>query len=48
MSNTEYIRLNTLAMQIIMISHISELIESADRVFDVSIKNGVSQVEVKK
>ena len=35
-----------LGLQIIMVSHSQELIESADRVFGVSIKDGVSGVSV--
>ena len=36
-----------LGFQIIMISHINELIDCADRIIDVSIKNDTSQVEIK-
>ena len=36
-----------LGLQIIMISHIAELIECADRIIDVSIKNNVSEIEIK-
>jgi len=36
-----------LGLQIIMISHINELINCADQIIDVSIKNNVSEIEVK-
>lgn len=36
-----------LGLQIILISHITELIQCANRIIDVSMKNGVSTVEVK-
>lgn len=35
-----------LGLQIIMISHIAELIECGDRVFETTIKNGVTNVEM--
>jgi DNA repair exonuclease SbcCD ATPase subunit len=36
-----------LGLQIIMISHITELISSADRIFETSIKNQITSVEVR-
>ena len=36
-----------LGLQIIMISHIAELIECADQIIDVGIKNGISEIEIK-
>lgn len=36
-----------LGLQIIMVSHIPDLIESADRTFDVMIKNGISEVKTR-
>jgi len=37
-----------LGLQIIMISHISELVECGDRIIEVSIKNGISSVEYRE
>jgi len=37
-----------LGLQIIMISHITELISCADRLIEVSIKNGISRAEIKE
>lgn len=34
-----------LGLQIILITHISELIEIGDKILDISIKNGISEVE---
>jgi len=36
-----------LGLQVIMISHIDELINCADRIIDVSIKKGISEIEIK-
>lgn len=36
-----------LNLQIVMVSHAQELIEASDRYFEVSIKNGISQVQTK-
>lgn len=35
-----------LNLQIIMVSHVPDLIESSDKVFEVRLKNGVSQVKI--
>jgi len=36
-----------LGLQVIMISHIDELINCADQIIDVSIKKGISEIEIK-